>query len=1323
MINQFGDKSIYVEHNSGVIYAGENATAPNDSFVDQSFELKYYAPKIQPPIQRREVGLILSWIANDTQTDKPNRVALLYGSAGVGKSVVMHDVLLEAQQNTDYLVLGLKTDQIEFRDSEDLRKRMHLAKPIASVIKDMAKEKKRVVLLIDQIDALSLSLSSNRTPIRSILKLIEQVRLIPHVRVVISCRPYDLEYDPNLNEMRIPKKWELKNLSTDDVKGTLCKYGLESNLNDQLIGFLGNPLHLYLYLKVMPYGELRNPITADVLYDELWRINVIDVDESKVNREKLLEFLDIMVNAMYKRQELSIHQREIESKYNSEMRYLLSNELLLQASNGRIQFFHQTMFDYVYARRFVESGKDLLGELSSQHQGLFSRAAVKSILTFLRETNPVLYIQNINSLLYDKNEDGTNKFRFHLKSLAMSNMTFFDNPKDEELQLIKRNVYDDSLYMGVIFESVHTSVWIDAIWKIIEEKGGWSTLTKEYKEKVITMCGRTLLSDADKILDIAFKILSYDNEEDKSLVIDLVSHYQYIDCDAERLIALYDKLELKENPSDGTYLLRSIALKSPEFACEIFKERIKYQLEQEDKPTFHTISINYEEEKILEKMENDHHDVTIRLYADLLEIIYNATKLELPNSEISFSLEFSYFQRVEGGHNYRDFAKDITNRLLDDFLENIETEETQAYLKEFDKSTHAGFVFISLYVYTQHPDKYFNEVYSIVTQRQVLSDAPSWIEYQSLEALKASFQYMSVEQQEHIVHMAEVLTDKGESRIYDKDIQKRRMSCGFAFPILDIDIHRGRLLRALPIASVKKYSWKAYQERLRIERKFAYKKNGITSYSRLENEQPFRSSTMCGWTSVGVEKAEKMNCESWYRSMTKYTDDNHTMDWERPSLMGQCQLFRSEVGKHPNKYLGLLNIIVTDSKISFAYVEAGMNGLLDSMDPKRYKEAECIFSSIVKEIKGDVNSEYRDFDIHSFLYAIDDFAKGNYLPQVVFEFLCNAVVNAKESEISKEQNSERDIYNTAINQARGHAARLLVKCSAFEEYKEAIFDTLEKIALSASVYTRSAILLDMAVLNNLDKERNVKLFKLLMHDYDARLMSLPVHNYNPLVYFVNYAVDDLMDFFAHATDCTQCYKEQVIFLWIAWIHNNHREDIKQLLDKMCKSDCQEARLSLVEFLTHQDKDLDEDAVVYITSLMSNQFDTPEFGKQCDTMFHYANSWSPNHKRIMAKAYVDSPLSAHENRGFIKFLAGYAIIEPLQTLAWLEKILSKKCPEDYGIWNVVTDVLVQSYNGIQSFNDKKDHGVLEKAMDMMDQLMMSKDNRFLITQFIHKIDEE
>lgn len=130
----------------------------------------------------------------------------------------------------------------------------------------------------------------------------------------------------------------------------------------------------------MPFGKLRNPITEEVLYDGLWRIFVIDINANK--REKVLKLLDAMVDAMYRRQELFVHKQEFESNYNDELNYLLSNGLLLCTSNGRVQFFHQTMFDYIYARRFVENDYDLLKELSNQHQGLFSRAAVKSIFSF-----------------------------------------------------------------------------------------------------------------------------------------------------------------------------------------------------------------------------------------------------------------------------------------------------------------------------------------------------------------------------------------------------------------------------------------------------------------------------------------------------------------------------------------------------------------------------------------------------------------------------------------------------------------------------------------------------------------------------------------------------------------------------------------------------------------------------------------------------------------------------------------------------------------------------------------------------------------------------
>ena len=1311
---QFGEKPIYIERNEGNVYVGDYVSKTNEAFTDESFELHMFAPQITPQIKREEVGIILNWIAKDTDKTAPKRVALLYGSAGVGKSVVMHDVLLELEQKEEYLVLGLKTDQIEFGDTEDLSKRMHLAKPLVTIIKEMAQKAKRVVVLIDQIDALSLSLSSNRTPLRSIFKLIEQIKSIPHVRVVISCRPYDLEYDPILNDMKIETKWGLKNLSSGRVKSILKSHNLEDSISEQLLAFLGNPLHLYLYLKVMPFGKLRNPITEEVLYDGLWRIFVIDINADK--RAKVLKLLDAMVDAMYRRQELFVHKQEFESNYNDELNYLFSSGLLLCTSNGRVQFFHQTMFDYIYARRFVENNYDLLNELSNQHQGLFSRAAVKSIFSFLRETNPVLYIHNMNSLLFDKGETKKYRYRFHLKSLILSNMVFFDEPKQEELQLIDRKIFANSLFMGVIFESVHNGNWLNAIWKIIDNKGGWAALSKEYKEKTILMCSRTLWDDADKILEAAFHVLQTGDADGRKMIMDFVSH-QSIKSDINKLIKLYKALELKSYPLECPNLLKLILTDNPKFVVDVLKDNVQKQLIQKDKSSLHTVDFTHEEEQIFEMLESNHHELAIQLYVELLQIVLENTRFDIPGYEIISSFEFSCFQREKGKHFRYDFPKALVNKLIDDFLKNIDTNETRRYLQEFSRNKFEAFLFIALYVFTQYPDRYCNDIYTIIVCRSVLSNAPCLIEYQALEALKSSFQYMSAEQQTEIVHKAESLNDDGERRIYDKEIVRRRLQVGY--PICDIDLHRGKVLYALPKWALLKYSKKAYFERLRIGRKFEYRKNGIVCYSRLENEMPFRSSCRSGWTSLGLDKAMKMNCKAWYKSMTKYVDNVHSYDFERPSLEGQSQLFRQIVAENPQKYLNLLDNIVADDNILLCYAESGIRGLLDANE---YVEATRFFDHIVKVIDNNVNSECRGFGIHSFLYVIDAFLKGNFMPKNVFDFLCNVVLNVKEGDIKSEDINVKDIYNAAINQARGHAAYMLVECYRYKEYQDEIFKTLEKIASTASVYTRSAILLNMALLNHLDQQRNVVLFKMLLHDYDDKLLAMPIHNYNPLVYFVNYAVDDMLDVFAHAIDKPWCYKEQVIILWLAWAHNNYRNDIKVLLDKMCDKG-QEARLSLLSFLTRQDVEIDQESFSYILFLMSERFCTAELGHECDIIFRHVKKWTQERQDIMAKTFVESPLSKYTGRGFIDFLAGYAINKPVQALYWLECVIHNMAPNDYSIWNSVTDVLIQSYNGIRSFNDIEYQSTLEYAMDLIDSLMMNKDKSFLITNFIHKLDDE
>ena len=594
MVQQYGEKSIYVGKNEGQIFVG-NAyiEEPFAAFSKGSYELREYTPTIHPAIHRDEVDSIKDWIERKASDERSSRLVLLYGKAGIGKSIVMHDLLEELQSNHDYLVLGLKSDQIEFVDTEVLRQNIHLAKPIETVVEEMAQKYKRVILLIDQIDALSLSLSSNRTPLRSLLKLIGQIQHIPNVRVVISCRPYDLEYDPLLDNLRIKNKWELKEFTKDQVESILIENNCKEQMDDKLLRFLGNPLHLYLFIKVKPEEQLTDPLSTDLLYHQLWRKYVLDDSVRKVNKERLLALLDELVASMYERQELSVHIRGFETNFSAELQYLLTNELLLKTKSNQIQFFHQTLFDYVYARRFIEQERDLLEVLRGQHQGLFSRAAVKSILTFLRDQNRGGYINVVDQLLYSKDDDGKDLYRYHLKSLALSNMAYFEAPLEEEKNFISRKIFQDKVYMDVLFESVYLPNWFDAIWEIIENKGGWKGLSKGYKEKAILMCERALWRHANVVLDKLDAALDYGDAEDCKYLSHSLQHYN-LDCGSDKLITFYNKLLKNRLPMEHVHLLLNIMKGNPDFVCQELKENVRLQLQEKESKYVHRIGTNHE---------------------------------------------------------------------------------------------------------------------------------------------------------------------------------------------------------------------------------------------------------------------------------------------------------------------------------------------------------------------------------------------------------------------------------------------------------------------------------------------------------------------------------------------------------------------------------------------------------------------------------------------------------------------------------------------------------------------------------------------------------
>lgn len=540
--NDLGNRSVYIERNNGTIYIDDNYISnEEEAFKQGSSDLDMYLPSINPPIQRVEVDSILDWIKSDIDVKNPQRVGLLYGSAGIGKSVVMHDLLQKLKDEKEYLTLGIKSDQFEFIDTEDLAEKMHLAKPLGDVIQSVSLCKARVVLLIDQIDALSLSLSSNRTPLRSLLRLIQEIQNIENVRIVISCRPYDLDYDPILESLKVDQKWELKEFRNEEVKYILEQYHYTTQFDDDVIHFLGNPLHLHLFLKVCNSDTLRFPLTEEDLYEELWRLNIIDTDKGKCKREGLIKLLDAMVKYMHDQQELTVRLTLLETEFHDEIHHLLHNGILLKGNNNQIQFFHQTMFDYVYARRFVELDGDLLVELTNHHQGLFVRSEVKSVLSFLRSSNPKLYKKVIKHILFDKDENDKPIFRYHLRLLVLSSMAYFENPIPEEQEFLKWNLFTDEGQFVVFMDAIHNISWFKELKSIVDFYGGWSSQNNRIQDRLIAVCGRVIYLDPGYVIDYLLSILSLGGLKEQMEVSSVLNLYEIRGAD-NKLMEIYNKI-------------------------------------------------------------------------------------------------------------------------------------------------------------------------------------------------------------------------------------------------------------------------------------------------------------------------------------------------------------------------------------------------------------------------------------------------------------------------------------------------------------------------------------------------------------------------------------------------------------------------------------------------------------------------------------------------------------------------------------------------------------------------------------------------------------
>ena len=161
-------------------------------------------------IARQQVHDINKWISHPS-CENAERICLLVGDAGVGKSAVLKEVV-DTQPDNNKKYLCIKADTIDESGNNITLEKLR------DTISFFSVGFEEVILIIDQIDALSQCLSIDRKYLNIMMTLLASLGNWANVRALVSCRRFDLEYDSDLRSLENKAKLiEIGELTDDEI--------------------------------------------------------------------------------------------------------------------------------------------------------------------------------------------------------------------------------------------------------------------------------------------------------------------------------------------------------------------------------------------------------------------------------------------------------------------------------------------------------------------------------------------------------------------------------------------------------------------------------------------------------------------------------------------------------------------------------------------------------------------------------------------------------------------------------------------------------------------------------------------------------------------------------------------------------------------------------------------------------------------------------------------------------------------------------------------------------------------------------------------------
>lgn len=409
---------------------------------------------LNPPIPRTESADLIE-LMNTT------RLALVVGAGGGGKSSVVYQAASHLESHGAE-VLAFRLDRRgAFSSTAELGVQLGLsASPVASL--RMAADGRDAFLIVDQLDAVSLASGRLSERYDVIADLIHEAMAVEGVSVILACRLFDVENDHRIRKLDARKDVErltVLPLPDEAVIDAVEAMGLDgSALTAKQRELLKSPLNLVLLETVASQPSALSFTSRGSLFEAFWQRKRQTIKDHRPE-VRFNGVLARIANAASDQQTLSVPIEILDAEDYINDAYVLASEQVLAIDGDRVSFFHETFFDYTFARQWLLRQQSMVEFLRLQEQELFRRAQVRQILELLRERDPARFRTEIEAVLTGS------EIRFHIKETVLIVFANVIAPTNEDLALVLRISETDSVLVKHLWQQITRPSWFDVFHK------------------------------------------------------------------------------------------------------------------------------------------------------------------------------------------------------------------------------------------------------------------------------------------------------------------------------------------------------------------------------------------------------------------------------------------------------------------------------------------------------------------------------------------------------------------------------------------------------------------------------------------------------------------------------------------------------------------------------------------------------------------------------------------------------------------------------------------------------------------------------------------